>query len=116
MNNLIIAALTFIMLPALGTEAVAKSNRKVKMEKQTMPIEKIAFTDFETEKNKNTMTESIAVDVDYMIDENGKANITYINSSDFNAKSEVVKFIESATYAITGNSGKINSMRFIIQK
>ena len=115
MNNLIIAALTFVMLPAIATNASAKNFRNAKASKNEIVVEKVNFTDklITDEKSDDEYT---AVNVDYIIQENGKAYITYINAENENAKTDVVKFIESATYNQNLVSGKVYSMKLSLNK
>ena len=116
MNNLIIAALTFVMLPAVTGQASAKNARNCKEVKtETMVFEKPSFTQglIEQPVSDNSTT---TVDVDYIIGENGKAYITYINAASEQAKSDVVKFIESASYNFDIVPGKIYSMKLTLNK
>jgi hypothetical protein len=115
MNNLIIAALTFVMLPAFATNASAKNTRNCRVEKNEIVVEKMNFTD-DIVKYTETENESASVDVDYIIEENGKAFITYINSNSDQAKNEVVKFIESASYNFNPMPGKVYSMKLTLNK
>lgn len=117
MNNLIIAALTFVMLPAIASTASAKNIRNNKTEKNEMVVEKINFTE-NLIKSTTTYTEDATdiVDVDYIIDEHGKPYITYINSDNLTAKQEVVKFIESATYDFNMVPGKVYSMKLTLNR
>jgi hypothetical protein len=115
MNNLIIAALTFVMLPALSTNASAKNNKNAKEAKQEIVVEKINFTD-DIINNTTTYQEYTSVNVDYIVQENGKAYITYINAENDQAKNEVVKFIESATYNFNIIPGKIYTMKLTFNK
>ena len=117
MNNLIIAALTFVMLPALENNVTAKSIKSEKAAQKEIVVEKMDFAsafDKNTDLEKN-YTPSV-VDVDYIIEENGKAMITYINSDNQEAKENVVKFIDSATYSQNINPGKLYSMKLMITK
>lgn len=113
MNNLIIAALTFVMLPAFATNASAKNLRNTRESKKEIVVEKINFTDklITDEKSENEYT---AVNVDYIIQENGKAYITYINAENEQAKTDVVKFIKSATYNQSLATGKVYSMKLTL--
>ncbi len=118
MNNLIIAAMTFIMLPALSNTTAAKSIKSNKMEKNSISNVKIDFTknilkqdSFTYEKENN-----IVVNVDYVINEIGRPYITYINSNDVAGKQEVVRFLESATYNAPAQQGKIYSLQFVMNK
>ena len=115
MNNLIIAALTFVMLPALATNASAKDAKNCRIERNEIVVEKINFTD-EFVKNTEAQEEVTSVDVDYIIEENGKPYITYINSESQQAKSEVVKFIESTSYNFNPVPGKVYSMKLTLNK
>src|SRR6218665_3692824 len=98
MNNLIIAAIAFVMLPAFGSSASAKTIKTGKSEKSEMIVEKINFNENISNATDYEPVAASLVDVDYIIEENGKAYITYISSDDAQAKNEVVKFIESASY------------------
>lgn len=118
MNNLIIAAMTFILLPVLHNTSAAKSIKSSKMEKNSISNVKIDFTkdllrqdSFTYEKENNTI-----VNVDYIINEAGCPYITYINSSDVADKQEVVRFIETATYNVPAPHGKIYSLQFVMNK
>ena len=115
MNNLIIAAFTFVMLPAFATNASAKSTKNCKIDRKEIIVEKINFTD-EFSKNTEVQEEATSVDVDYIIEENGKPYITYINSDSQQAKNEVVKFIESASYNFNPAPGKVYSMKLTLNK
>ena len=68
MNNLIIAALTFVMLPAFATKASAKNVRNCKAEKNEIVVEKMNFTD-DIVKYTETENENVSVDVDYIVEE-----------------------------------------------
>lgn len=120
MNNLIIAALTFVMLPAFALNASAKNLRNTKATKSAMSadrqeivVEKINFTD-KLLSDKKSATEYTTVNVDYIIQENGKAYITYINAENEQAKTDVVKFIKGATYDQNLATGKVYSMKLIL--
>ena len=115
MNNLIIAALTFVMLPAFATNASAKSLKSCRAEKNEIVVEKINFND-EMIKYTETEDEVASVDVDYIIEETGKAYITYISSESARAKNEVVKFIESTSYNFNIIPGKVYSMKLTLNK
>ena len=115
MNNLIIAVLTFVMLPAFATNASAKNVKNCKAEQKEIVVEKMNFTD-DMVKYSKSEEESSSVDVDYIIEENGKAYITYINSDSQQAKNEVVKFIESASYNFNPMPGKVYSMKLTLNK
>lgn len=115
MNNLIIAAFTFVMLPAIATNASAKNFKNSKEVKNEIVVEKMNFTNNLTDDVKSE-TEYTAVNVDYIIEENGKAYITYIDAENDQAKNDVVKFIESATYNYNLIPGKIYSMRLTLNK
>lgn len=122
MNNLIIAALTFVMLPALNNNTVSAKNSKLcKEAKSEFVFEKMNFTNdiintLPSENNSVTKDEYTSVDVDYIIEENGHAYITYINAEDQKSKTEVVKFIESASYGHNMIPGKIYSMQLTLKK
>ncbi len=115
MNNLIIAALTFVMLPALTNTASAKTVKNCKSEKNEIIVERINFTE-DIVKNNTSEKEAALVDVDYIIEETGKAYITYINTDSQTAKNEVVKFIESASYNFNPVPGKVYSMKLTLNK
>jgi uncharacterized membrane protein len=78
-------------------------------------LKKSNFTD-EFSKNTEVQEEATSVDVDYIIEENGKPYITYINSDSQQAKNEVVKFIESASYNFNPAPGKVYSMKLTLNK
>lgn len=115
MNNLIIAALTFIMLPAIASQASAKSSKNCKEAKSEIIVEKKNFTSDLVNIPANE-TEASSVNVDYIIGEDGKAYITYINAESEKAKYEVVKFIESASFNFNPLPGKIYSMKLTLNK
>jgi hypothetical protein len=115
MNNLIIAALTFVMLPAFGNNASAKNLKNSKEAKTEIVVEKMNFTNDLINDNFST-EEYTSVNVDYIIEENGKAYITYINAEKEQAKNDVVKFIESATYNYNLVPGKVYSMKLTLNK
>jgi hypothetical protein len=115
MNNLIIAALTFVMLPAFNNNASAKCKKECREAKTAFDVEKINFTSEMLELSA-TEDEYTSVDVDYIIEENGKAYITYIDAADAKAKNEVVKFIESASYNFNIVPGKVYSMQLTLKK
>ncbi len=115
MNNLIIAALTFVMLPAFATKASAKTLKNCKAEKNEIVVEKMNFAN-DFIKYNETEEEYASVDVDYIVEENGKAYITYINTDNQQAKNEVVKFIESASYNFNPMPGKVYSMKLTLNK
>ncbi|MFN8259436.1 MAG: hypothetical protein U0X41_00720 [Chitinophagales bacterium] len=115
MNNLVIAALTFVMLPAFASNASAKSVKNCRTEKNEIIVEKINFTD-DILKNTASDEEATSVDVDYIIEENGKPYITFINSESQQAKNEVVKFLETATYNFNPIPGKVYSMQLTLKK
>ena len=122
MNNLIIAALTFIMLPALNNNTVSAKNSKIcKEAKSEFVFEKTNFTNdiihnLTSENDLTTKDEFTSVNVDYIIEEDGRAYITYINAEDQKSKTEVVKFIESASYSHNMVPGKIYSMQLTLKK
>lgn len=95
MNNLIIAAITLVMLPALEKESFAKNNKNYNHQQAMLKVERLDVSNlkFKNEDESN-LEERTEVNVDYMINENGKAFITYVNSESNKAKEEVVKFIE----------------------
>jgi hypothetical protein len=115
MNNLIIAALTLVMLPAIANQASAKNTKNCKEVKNEIVVEKRNFTS-EFENTPVSQDEMTTVNVDYIIGENGKAYITYISSETEQAKSEVVKFIESTSYNFDIVPGKIYSMNLTLKK
>ena len=115
MNNLIIAALTFVMLPAFTDKASAKSTKNCKEEKNQIVVEKMNFTN-DLVNNTKSDEQLVSVDVDYIITETGKAYITYINSQSDKAKSEVVRFIEGTTYDFNIVPGKVYSMKLTLTK
>ena len=115
MNNLIIAALTFIMLPAVTNRASAKNAKICKEDKNEIVMEKMNFSNDIIYDTKSE-DESTSVDVDYIIEENGKAYITYINAGNEKAKIDVVKFIENTSYNFNVVPGKIYSMKLTLTK
>jgi hypothetical protein len=114
MNNLLIAAITFVMLPAITKETFASSAKEIKNEKKELVFEKVDFSNSISEVTATN--ETTTVDVDYIIEENGKAFITYLSAENENAKSEVLKFIENSTYNFNITSGKIYSMKLTLNK
>ena len=114
MNNLLIAAITFVMLPALSKEAFANSKTTAKNEKTAIAVEKQDFSNTIIENEKTP--EMTSVNVDYIIDENGKAFITYLNGESENAKNDVLKFIETTTYNFNITPGKVYSMKLLLNK
>ncbi|MBK9328353.1 MAG: hypothetical protein IPM95_03345 [Sphingobacteriales bacterium] len=122
MNNLIIAALTFVMLPALNNNTVSAKNSKIcKEAKSEFIFERTNFTNdiihnLSSENTLTTKDEFASVDVDYIIEEDGRAYITYINAEDQKSKTEVVKFIESASYSHNMVPGKVYSMQLTLKK
>ncbi|MFN8282024.1 MAG: hypothetical protein U0U67_02355 [Chitinophagales bacterium] len=114
MNNLIIAAITFVMLPALSKQALANSTKESKTAKTEIMVEKPNFSNIITETEK--APEMTSVNVDYIIDENGKAFITYLDGESESAKNEVLKFIENTTYNFNITPGKIYSMKLLLNK
>lgn len=115
MNNLIIAALTFFLLPALEQTASAKNSKNCKEAKTEMVVEKINFTN-EILNMPFSEETSNEVNVDYIINEDGKGFITYINSDSEEAKQEVVRFIENTTYNYNIVPGKVYSMKLTLNK
>lgn len=115
MNNLIIAALTFVMLPAIANQASAKNAKNCREAKNEIVVEKMNFTN-DFVKSTISEDEVAAVNVDYIIGENGKAYITYIDGDSENARFDVVKFIESASYNFNIVPGKIYSMKLTLKK
>jgi len=115
MNNLIIAALTFVMLPAFATNASAKNLKNSKEARNEIVVEKVNFTN-DIMNNTLSDEEYTSVNVDYIIQENGKAYITYIDAENDQAKNDVVKFIESATYNFNLVPGKVYSMKLTLNK
>ena len=67
-------------------------------------------------KSINTEIALIVVNVDYIINEIGHPYITYINSNDVADKQEVVRFLESATYNVPAQQGKIYTLQFVMNK
>ncbi|MEZ5026872.1 MAG: hypothetical protein R2739_09875 [Chitinophagales bacterium] len=116
MNNLIIAALTTGMLTATMTTANAENNKCIYEKQKEMLVERVDFQSFNDKFEPQTSSKSISVDVDYILQENGAAYITYINSDDDDAKEEVVKFIEHSTYSTKPIPGKIYSLKFQFTK
>lgn len=118
MNNLIIAALTFVMLPALSKNAEAQNEKGVRAGKREIAVEKINFTEdiAKYDQLQDAAAATVSVDVDYIIEENGKGYITYINSESEQAKQEVIKFIEQSTYHYNLLPGKVYSMKLSLQK
>ncbi len=114
MNNLIIAALTCIMLPAISNESFATSSKEIKKEKKSIAFEKVDFTNSVSELVSEN--ETSIVDVDYIIEENGKAYITYLSSDNEQAKNDVLKFIENSTYNYNIVPGKIYNMKLTLNK
>lgn len=114
MNNLIIAAITFVLLPALSKTAFANSKSENKATKTEIAVEKMDFSNTISENVKTP--EMTSVNVDYIIDENGKAFITYLDGQSEHAKSDVLKFIENATYNFNITPGKIYSMKLLLNK
>jgi hypothetical protein len=114
MNNLLIAALTFVMLPAVATQASAKNAKNCKEASSALVVEKMNFSDdLVNEKSEDEMT---SVNVDYIIGEDGKAYVTYVDAASEKLKIEVVKFIESASYNFNIVPGKIYSMQLTLKK
>ena len=114
MNNLLIAAITFVMLPALSKEAFANTSKESKNDKTIIAVEKPDFSNTIIENEKTA--ELTTVSVDYIIDENGKAFITYLTAESENAKNEVLKFIENTTYNFNITPGKVYSMKLLLNK
>ena len=114
MKKLIIAALTFTLLPAVSNIASAKSIKNIRNEKRERMVEKTNFIKNMLPSISPTVDTYDTVAVDYMIDEHGKPFITYINSESMAAKQEVVKFIESAVYNTNNVSGKIYTMQLVL--
>lgn len=112
MNNILIAALTLVMLPAISKESFAKSSKQAKTE---MTVEKVNFTDdiIRDTQAGETTTE---VRVDYIIEEDGKAYITYIEGASENVRDEVIRFIEGTVFNVNSLPGKVYSMQFILKK
>lgn len=116
MNNLIIAALTFVLLPAFGKNTNTKTLKNCQM-KNEIVVDKMNFNSEVSDNMDNEIeTKTTSVAVDYIIDENGKAYITYISSENMDAKNEVVKFIESVTYNFNKVPGKVYSMTLSMNK
>lgn len=115
MNNLIIAALTCLMLPAVASQASAKSNRNCKEAKTEIVVEKKNFTR-EILNEPATESQPSSVNVDYIIGEDGKAYITYIQAESEKAKYEVVKFIENASFNFNPVPGKIYTMKLTLNQ
>lgn len=115
MNNLIIAVLTFVMLPAFTSNVNAKCKKECREAKTAFDVEKINYTNeiLNLSKSEDIYT---SVAVDYIIEENGKAYITYIDADDEKAKHDVVKFIESASYNFNIVPGKVYSMQLTLKK
>ena len=116
MKKLIIAALTFTLLPAVSNIASAKSIKNIRNEKRERMVEKTNFIKNMLPSIFPTVDTYDTVAVDYMIDEHGKPFITYINSESMAAKQEVVKFIESAVYNTNNVSGKIYTMQLVLNR
>jgi len=115
MNNLIIAVLTLVMLPAISTNVSAKNLKSSKESKTAIIVEKTNFSNDFMENTKSDQ-EYTSVNVDYIIEESGKAYITYIDAENDQAKNDVVKFIESATYNYNLVPGKVYSMKLTLNK
>jgi len=114
MNNLIIATLTFVLLPAIASTANAKT---IKNKKNEIVVKKINFTeDLINSVITSTEDEIAVIDVDYIIHEDGKPYITYINSASTTAKEAVVKFIESATYNLNITPEKLYSIKLTLNQ
>ncbi|MDB5228331.1 MAG: hypothetical protein JWN78_2524 [Bacteroidota bacterium] len=115
MKKLIIAGITITITILFTGNVFAKSTRNCKEQKNATVV---TMPDLTNEIVKNSLNENeiTTVDVDYIIEENGKAYITYIKSENEKAKSEVVKFIESASYNFDIAPGKIYSMKLSISK
>lgn len=117
MRKLTIAALTLIMLPAFSGNVFAKTFRSNKKNNAEMLTNKVDFTKSLVASTSTLNTKDInTVNVDYIIHENGKPYITYINSNSPAAKQEVIKFLESAVYDANMNTGKIYSMKFMLNQ
>ncbi|MBP6659840.1 MAG: hypothetical protein KA174_04115 [Chitinophagales bacterium] len=114
MNNLLIAAITFVMLPAISKQTFANNKKEIKNEKTVIAVEKLDFSNSITENEKSI--EMTSVNVDYIIDENGKAFITYLDGESVQAKNDVLKFIENATYNFNITPNKIYSMKLLLNK
>lgn len=106
MNNILIAALTLTLVPAICKNTFAEDKSVTTSQ---MPVSKPNFSAklIAVEKDQQT----VQVDFDYIIDENGKGYVTYIQSQDEVIKNEVIKFIENATYHFSIQPGKIYNMK-----
>lgn len=112
MNNILIAALTLVMLPAISKESFAKSGKQCKTE---MTVEKVNFTD-DIINNSQAEEEMTNVRVDYIIEEDGNAYITYIEGASETAKNEVIRFIEGTVFNFNIVPGKVYSMQLTLKK
>ena len=112
MNNILIAALTLVMLPAISKESFAKNSKQCKNE---MTVEKVNFTD-DIINNTQSEEEMTNVRVDYIIEEDGKAYITYIEGASETAKNEVIRFIEGTVFNFNIVPGKVYSMQLTLKK
>lgn len=112
MNNILIAALTVVMLPAISKESFAKNCKQTKNE---MIVEKVNFTDGII-NNAKTDDEMTNVRVDYIIEDDGKAYITYIEGASETAKNEVIRFIEGTVFNFNIVPGKVYSMQLTLKK
>ena len=112
MNNILIAAMTLVMLPAISKESFAKNSKQCKSE---MTVEKVNFTD-DIINNTKAEDEMTNVRVDYIIEEDGKAYITFIEGASQTAKNEVIRFIEGTVFNFNIVPGKVYSMQLTLKK
>jgi hypothetical protein len=112
MNNILIAALTLVMLPAISKESFAKAGKECQTE---MTVERVNFTD---DIINESSTEDAVTDVrvDYIIEEDGKAYITYIEGASENVRNDVIRFIEGTVFNFDIIPGKVYSMQLTLKK
>ncbi len=106
MNNILIAAFTLTLVPAICKNALAEEKDALTNQ---LPVVKPNFSAKLIADEKDQQT--VQVDFDYIIDENGKGYVTYIQSQDEDIKNEVIKFIENSTYHFSIQPGKIYNMK-----
>lgn len=119
MNNLLITALTFLTIASFAVKTYAKSypDRK-NAEIITVSKEVVLAQAFHNNNTKQPIEIAPAalVDIDYIVNENGKAYVTYVHCNDDAIKLQAIQFIENAPIYAPYELGKVYSLQLKLTK
>lgn len=119
MNNLFLAAITFLTLIFFAANTNAKT-RPISNAPAAISVSKEMLLAKTTNENslllEKTTTNPVLIDIDYIVTENGKAYITYISCNNDDSKLQAIQFIENAPISMPYELGKIYTIQLKLSK